>query len=117
MPTVFSPPSVSALKTRTPRYVFGSRAASVDGAAALIFAVAMLAFTLPLIFVFILAFTVVVPRPHPLIAKTIIEIARTKIGTGGLTSVCFMFTFSAGNRAFAATLTTRGRRGKDHRIT
>ena len=67
-----------------------------DGAAALIFAVAMLAFALPLILVFMLAFTVVVPLPHPLIAKTIIEIARTIIRTGGLTSVCFMFAFSPG---------------------
>jgi hypothetical protein len=29
-------------------------------------------------------------------AKTIIEIASTRIKTGGLTSVCFMFAFSAG---------------------
>jgi hypothetical protein len=42
-----------------------------------------------------LAFTPVL-RAHPLIAKTIIEIAKTRIRTGGLTSVFFIFTLSAG---------------------
>jgi hypothetical protein len=37
-----------------------------------------------------------VPREHPLIAKTKLEIARTRIRTGGLTSVVFIFTLSAG---------------------
>jgi hypothetical protein len=73
----------------------GSRAASADGGAALMFVVATFALVLILVFMFAFAFPTV-PRPHPLIAKTVIEIARTRIRTGGLTSVCFMFAFSAG---------------------
>jgi len=50
------------------------------------------ALTLLLILVLMLAFSVV-GRPHPLIAITIIEIARTGIKTGSLTSVFFICTF------------------------
>jgi hypothetical protein len=71
MPTVFSPPSVSAVKTSVARYVLGSRAASVDGGAALTLAFVFVLATV-LVFVLILVFMFAFasgPREHPLMRK------------------------------------------------
>ena len=83
------------MKTSVARYVSGSRAASADGGAALTLAFTFATLVFVLILVFMLAFASG-PRAHPLIVKTVIEIARTRIRTGGLTSVFFIFTLSAG---------------------
>src|SRR5688572_22017994 len=82
MPIVFSPPSVSALKTSVPRYLSGSRAASVEGAVAVLAFAAVrfaLAFTFVLTFKF--TFDSAGPRAHPLAVSSR---ARTNINTGGL---------------------------------
>lgn len=66
----------------------------VDGGAVVVLALLFAVFVLVLIFVLILAFVVSVPRAQAF--KTITEIATTRIRTGGLMSVFFIITLSAG---------------------
>ena len=68
----------------------------VDGGAVAVLALRLAVLVLVLIFVLILAFVVSVPRAQPLKTKAITEIATTRIRTGGLMSVFFIITLSAG---------------------
>ena len=78
MPTVFSPPSVSALNTKVARYFSGSRAviAEIDPGEGLIFAFAEIVFEFVTRFVFGSAFW------QALLANARKQIARRVIDSG-----------------------------------
>src|SRR3954463_7336694 len=101
MPIVFSPPSVSALRTMVARYLSGSRAAIPERVSELLFAFALLLlfkFVLVLTSVFVLVL-VLVAVPQPLTIAASVKAAIAKYRLVGLKLELSMTISSAERRA------------------